>query len=199
MPTMTRDLWTVLVGLAFIACKKDDAPAPKPADVKADEAKAEPVAKEAPPDDSAAIAARPKVRVTLDDLGLSIEVPEGTKPTPQSADRKQRAAHVETGKGGFMVNINAVDEYSTPSFEKAIEVYKDDKLVEWIEKGQTQTGWITFKQVISSLHKGPRFEVEVRTLVNSKRWDCGVSAPNRGYAELALAACQSLQIAGASK
>lgn len=144
------------------------------------------------PDDSAAIASRPRVSVSLDELGLSIQVPEGTAPTPQRPDDRKRRAHLETGERGFMININAVDEYSIPSFDKAIEVYKDDQLVEWYRKDATDTGWITFKQVISSLHKGPRFEVDVRTTIAGKAWECGVSAPNRGYADLALEACQTL-------
>jgi hypothetical protein len=138
------------------------------------------------------LAAKPRVTVTLDDLGLQLQVPEGTHAISQEEAYKNRMAHVETGEGGFMVNVDAVDEFSAASFEKAAEVYKDDKLIEWIKKDQSKDGWVLVKLIDSKLHGGPNFEVNVRVMAAGKAWDCGVVQKERTYAELAVAACLTL-------
>ena len=179
--------------LVIAACNSDG----KPADPTPTTPPPAPPASAAKPveDPGKALAGKPTARVDIEAMGVSIEVPEGTTLTPpRDPGSAKRNANLKNG--AFMVNVFAVDEYSTPSFAKAKEVYKDDKLVAWIQAEETATGWITFKEVVSSLHKGTRFEVDVRTKVGSTRWDCGVSAPTRGLGELALAACQTLSAGG---
>lgn len=190
MPTHTRFLITALLSLA--ACKGDGKPEPL-ASAPTATAKSTEATQQTPPvdDEATVLAGKPKQRVSLDRLGLSIDVPEGTTLTPpRDADEATRRANLK--QGAFMVNVAAVDEYSTPDFAKAKEVYKSDKLVAWLRADETSTGWITFKEVVSSLHKSNRFEVGVRTQAGGKKWDCSISAPSKPLAELALAACQTL-------
>ncbi len=142
-------------------------------------------------DEAAAIARAPKQRLAIEKLGLNIEVPEGTTVTPPyDAASATRRANLK--RGAFMVNVSAVDDFSTPTFAKAQEIAKGDKLVARLQADATPSGWITFNEVVSSLHQSNRFEVTVRADVGGKPWDCSISAPNRPLAELALTACQTL-------
>lgn len=143
----------------------------------------------APANDGSELARKPVQRVDIARFGLSIEVPEGTTLTPPAKD----ARNVNLRQGDFKLNVFAVDEYSAPSFAKVKEIPSGDKLVEWIRAEETPTGWITFKEVVSGLHGGNRFEVEVRTKIGDKLWDCTISAPTKGLAELVLTACQTLR------
>jgi hypothetical protein len=188
MPTHTRFLIAALLSLS--ACKGDEKPEASPSKPGV-AAKSTDSTKQVD-DEAAALAGKPKQRVSVDSLGVSLEVPEGTTVTPpRNPDDATRRANLK--QGAFMVNVSAVDEYSTPNFAKAKEVYKDDKLVEWYRADETATGWVTFKQVVSSLHKSNRFEVNVRTEVGGKKWDCSISASSKPLAELALSACQTLR------
>lgn len=164
------------------ACKGDEAP--KPAAVTAKTV-------ETPAATDPGLAAKPKQRVTIERLGVSLEVPEGTTVSPpRDADSATTSAHLE--QGTFMLNLRAVDEYSTPSFLEAQKVSSSDKLVASIRADETPTGWITMKEIESALHEKVVVEVSVRTVVSGTKWDCSVAAPNRAYADLALAACLSL-------
>jgi hypothetical protein len=178
--------------LSITACESDKRPEPS----AAKPAEAEPAKPAPPPDDEvAALAAKPKQRVSIEGLGVSVEVPEGTTVSPpRNADDAKRNANLK--QGAFMVNVFAVDEFSTPSFAKAQEVYKTDQLVDSIRAEETPTGWIVFREVFSGMYKQNRFELNVRTQVGGKKWDCEISAPSRPLADLALAACQSLSAEG---
>ncbi len=146
----------------------------------------------APDPEVQAIAAKPREAVSIPGLGLTIDVPAGTVVAPPyRPEDANRTAHLE--QGPFMVNVFAVDQYSAPSFAKAKEVARADKLLQWISADETPTGWITFKEVVSDVQKGRRFEVDVRTKVGDRRWDCAISAKTRALAELALEACKSLR------
>lgn len=187
---MSSRIRTSLVAalLSLTACDSD--PQPKPSAAKP--AEAEP-AKPAPPtdDEAAALAAKPKQWVAIESLGVSLEVPEGTTISPpRNADDAKRNANLK--QGAFVVNVFAVDEFSTPSFAKAKEVYKTDKLVAAIRTEETPTGWIVLREVFSSMYKENRFELNVRTEAGGKKWDCEISASSRPLADLALTACQSL-------
>ncbi len=174
--------------LTLIACKGDSKPAPAPTAPAAKPTEAAPAVAD---DEAKALAAKPTSPVTIDALGVTIQVPEGTTVTPpRDASSARRNANLK--QGSFMVNVFAVHEYSVPDFAKAKEIYKDDKLVSWLRTEETPTGWILFKEVVSSLHQGNRFEVNVRTVVDGTKWDCGVSARTKALGELALAACQTL-------
>lgn len=143
------------------------------------------------------IAARPRVIVVLDKLGLQLSVPEGTKDASDS--KRPGTAHLETAPKEFMVNVDPVDQYSQHSFAEAETVYEKDKLIEWYTKEQTPTGWVTYKAVESELYRGARrYEVNVRTTIAGKAWDCQVSSPAKAYADAALEACKSLDVAGAA-
>ncbi|HVK84976.1 MAG TPA: AgmX/PglI C-terminal domain-containing protein [Kofleriaceae bacterium] len=199
MPLRTR-VSLVAALLSFAACNGDSKPEASAS--KSTEAPAQPAksAAKAPPadDEATSLAAKPTQRVMLEGLGLSIEVPEGTTVTPpRDADESKRRVNLK--QGDFMVNLFAVDEFSTPDFAKAKEVYKSDKLVAWIRSEETPTGWITFKEVVSGMYDANRFEVGVRTVVSGKKWDCSISAKSKPLAELALAACQTLSTTDAEQ
>ncbi|MFN0250301.1 MAG: hypothetical protein ACKV2T_25700 [Kofleriaceae bacterium] len=184
--------------LSTSACKSDSGrgestnQAPS-ATTTANKPVADRVEKPAANDDAAkALAAKATAELTIDGLKLRITVPEGTTVAPaRNADEASRHAHLAQGE--FKVNVDAVDEYSTPDFAKAKEVYKADKLVSWIRADETPKGWITFKEVVSDFHKDHRFEVSVRTQIGDQKWDCTISAPSKALAELTLAACQTLR------
>ena len=183
--------------VAAIACKSSDKSEPKPAEPSPkaatdDKAKA-PATAPAPADDgSAEIAAKPREPLAIPSLGVTIDVPAGTTITPPSRPEDAKR-NVNLKQGAFMVNVFVVDEYSAPSFAKAKEVHRDDKLVEWYRSEETKTGWVNFKQVVSGLHKGPRFEIGVRTQAGGKKVDCEVSAKSKALAEIALEACTTLR------
>lgn len=187
--------WFAVALVLAAACSKDKSgdKAPETKNEK-DTAKSSGSAGAASTDDSAAaaLAAKPREAVTVPDMNVTLDVPAGTKVMPPSRpEDAKRSAYLKSGT--FGLNVFAVDEYSTPSFAKAKEVYKDDQLVEWYLTEETPTGWLTFKQVISSLYKEPRFEVEVRTKIGSRPLDCAVSTKSKALAELALEACKTLR------
>jgi hypothetical protein len=139
-----------------------------------------------------AIASKPREPLTVPDLGLTIDVPAGTAISPPyRPEDASRMAHLEQGK--FMVNLSAVGDYSVQSFARAKEIHRDDKLLDWISAEETPTGWITFKHVVSSIPKAPRYEVDVRTYIGGRGWDCAISAETRALAELTLEACKTLR------
>lgn len=186
---MTRLVCVALVMVA--ACKGDEVA--KPPAGTAETAKTAKTAKtvETPAAADPGLAAKPKQRVTIERLGLSLEVPEGTTVSPpRDADSATTSAHLEQGE--FMVNLRAVDEYSVPSFADAQKTSSSDKLIASIRAEETPTGWITMREVESALHEKVIVEVSVRTVVSGKKWDCSVAAPNRALADLALAACLTL-------
>ena len=139
-----------------------------------------------------AIAAKPREPVSIPGLGLTIDVPAGTTVSPPyRPEDANRTAHLEQGK--FMVNVFAVDDYSAQSFAKAKEISREDKLLDWISADETPTGWILFKHVVSGVSKAPRYEVNVRTYIGGRGWDCEISAESRALAELTLQACKTLR------
>ena len=170
--------------ILLAACSSSDEPvAPSTAPAPA------PAPAPAKPDDGAGeLARKPKQRITVASLGLALEVPEGTTVTPprDAADGAHRA---NLRQGAFMVNLSAVDEFSTPNLAAAKQLSTSDKLVAWIRADPTPTGWILFKEIDSGMYKEHRFEAEVRAEVAGKKWDCSVSAPSKPLAELALEAC----------
>ncbi len=168
--------------VVFAACKGDEAAKPA-VTAKAVEAPASAT--------DGGLAKKPKQRVTIERLGLSLEVPEGTTVSPpHDADSATTSAHLEQGE--FMLNLRAVDEYSAPTFVAAQKTSSSDKLIASIRAEETPTGWITMKEVESALYEKVIVDVSVRTVVAGTKWDCSVAAPNRAFADLALAACLTL-------